>query len=117
MKKFLTEITNDKITSRGFSISLILSLFTILFIAVYFKSLPPLLPVFNQLPWGNERLTPSWGIFIPIIVFGLIFVFNLIFATIIYSKNPLIARFIAATTLLLSVINFLYIIRTIFLII
>lgn len=117
MKKFLIEITNDKITSRGFSISLILSLLTILFIFIYFKSLPPLIPVFNQLPWGNQRLTPSIGIFIPIIVFILIFIFNIIFATIIYSKNPLIARFIAATTLLLSIINFLYIIRTVFLII
>lgn len=117
MKKFLTDIKADKITSRGFTISFILSLITVIFILIYFKSLPPLIPIFNQLPWGNLRLTPTLGIFIPLITFSVIFVFNLIFSSIIYSKNPLIARFIAATTLLLSVINFLFIIRTIYLII
>ena len=117
MKKFLTDIKADKITSRGFLVSFILSLITLIFIIVYYNSLPPFIPIFNQLPWGPERLTSSIGIFIPIILFGILFIFNLIFSSITYSKNPLIARFVAATTLLLSIINFLFIVRTIFLII
>ena len=117
MKKFLTNIRADNITSKGFLISLSLSLITVIFIVLYYSSLPPLIPVFNQLPWGTQRLAPTAGIFIPIIIFTVIFLFNLIFSSAIYSKNPLIARFIAATTLILSVINFLFIIRTIFLII
>ncbi len=117
MKKFLTDIRADNITSKGFIISFILSLVTLIFVVVFYGSLPPLIPVFNQLPWGPERLTSTFGIFIPIIVFGIVFLFNLIFSSVIYSKNPLIARFIAATTLILSVINFLFIIRTVFLII
>lgn len=117
MKKFLTDIRADNITSKGFIISFLLSLITFIFIVLYYNSLPPLIPVFNQLPWGAQRLTPTAGIFIPFIIFCLIFLFNLIFSSAIYSKNPLIARFIAATTLILSVINFLFIVRTVFLII
>ncbi|HYM65070.1 MAG TPA: hypothetical protein VES68_01120 [Candidatus Sulfotelmatobacter sp.] len=117
MKKFLTDIKADKITSRGFIISFIVSLVTLTLIFIFYGSLPPVIPIFNQLPWGPQRLLPTIGIFIPMIIFGFLFLFNLVFSSVIYSKNPLIARFIVATTLLLSVINFLFIIRTIFLII
>lgn len=116
MKNFLTNIRADKITFRGFIISLLLTLVTVLYILINYKSLPPFIPIFNQLPWGNQRITETVGIFIPIIVFSCIFIFNLIFSSIIYPKNPLIARVVAATTLLIAIINCIFIIRTVFII-
>ncbi len=113
MKKFITNIRADNITSKGFIISLTLFFITIIFIFIYYGSLPPLIPIFNQLPWGPQRLVPTLGIFIPIIIFTLIYIFNLIFSSIVYTKNPLIARIVAATTLLISIINFIFIIRTV----
>jgi hypothetical protein len=113
MKNFLGNLTGDKLALRGFIISLLLTVLTVLFILFYYAKLPPLIPVFNQLPWGNERLTPTVGIFIPIIVFTVILIFNFLFTSVVYSKNPLIARIVAAVTLILSMMNLLFIARTI----
>jgi hypothetical protein len=113
MKKFIKNIKADRWTFRGFNISLFLTFLTTLFIIINYTNLPPFVPIFNQLPWGTPRLTGTPGIFIPIIVFIVIFVVNLIFTSIVYPKNPLLARIVAATTLLIAILNFLFIIRTI----
>lgn len=113
MRNFISNIKADRWTFRGFIISILLTLLTVFYILINYKNIPPFIAVFNQLPWGTQRLTQTWGIFIPIIVFAFVFIFNIIFTSIVYSKNPLIARIVAATTLLLAIMNFLFIIRII----
>jgi len=113
MKNLINNIKADKLAFRGFIISLLLTLFTILYILINYSNLPPLIPVFNQLPWGNSRLVAMNGIFIPVIVFAVIFIFNVLFTSIVYSKSPLIARIVAAVTLILAMMNLLFIVRTI----
>jgi hypothetical protein len=113
MKNFINNITADKLAFRGFFISFLLTLFTVIYILINYSKLPPFIPIFNQLPWGNERLTAPLGIFIPPIIFGFIFIFNIIFTSLVYNKSPLIARMVAAVTLILAFMNFLFIIRTI----
>ena len=113
MKKFLSNIKADRLTFRGFIISFVLIIVTTLYILINYRNLPPLIPIFNQLPWGFERLAGTWGIFIPLVVLGIIFIFNVIFTSIVYAKNPLIAIIVAATTLLLVVMNFIFVVRTI----
>jgi len=117
MKKFVSNIRTDKLTFRGFIISFFLIFLAVIYILINYNNLPPFIPIFNQLPWGEQRLTQTAGIFIPVIVFAVIFIFNIIYTSVVYEKNPLIARMIAATTLILSVINFLFIVRTILIII
>ncbi len=117
MKEYISNIKADRLTFRGFIISIFLTFLTVVYILVYYRSLPPFVPVFNQFPWGNERLTPQIGIFIPVIIFAIILILNIIFTSIVYSKNPLIARIFAAVTLLLSIMNFLFIIRTVVIIV
>jgi hypothetical protein len=114
MKDFINNIKADKLTYRGFIISFFVGIFTLLIIIIAYKNLPPLIPIFNQLPWGEQRLTETVGIFIPLVVFAFIFVFNLSFTSLIYSKNPLIARIVAAVTLILAIMNFVFIVKTIF---
>ncbi len=114
MKDFIKNIKADKLTFRGFIISFFVGIFTLLIIIIAYKNLPPLIPIFNQLPWGEQRLTETIGIFIPLVVFAIIFVFNLSFTSLIYSKNPLIARIVAAVTLILAIMNFVFIVKTIF---
>lgn len=114
MKSFLSNIKADRWTYRGFNTSIALTFLTVIFIFINYHNFPPFIPIFNQLPWGMQRLTATPGIFIPFIVFGIVLILNLIFTSIVYSKNPLIARIIAATTFIIAVINFLFIIRTFF---
>jgi hypothetical protein len=117
MKDSFNGFRLDKIALRGFIASFVLVVTTIIYVLINYANLPPFVPIFNQLPWGNQRLTQTQGIFIPIIIFAIIFIFNLTFAFIVYSKNPLIARMLAATTLLVAIMNFLFVARTIFVII
>nr|MBI5455649.1 hypothetical protein [Candidatus Levybacteria bacterium] len=114
MKSFINNIKADRWTFRGFNISLILTFLTIIFILFNYKNLPPLIPIFNQLPWGTQRLTQTSGIFIPVAVFGIIFLINIIFSSFVYLKNPLIARIVSAITFIIAILNFLFIARTIF---
>jgi hypothetical protein len=113
MKNFFSNIAADKLALRGFLISFLLMLITIVYILLYYSNLPPFIPIFNQLPWGNERLTITPGIFISTIIFGMIFLFNLVFTSIVYNRSPLIARIVAAVTLIIAVMNFLFIIKVI----
>src|SRR6185436_16333977 len=98
MKRFFKNITADKITYRGFIISFLTWIISAGFIAAFYRRLPPYIPVFNQLPWGEERIIETVGIFIPLGIYIGIFIFNLIFTSLVYEKSPLIARIVAATT-------------------
>jgi len=114
MKDFINNIKADKLTFRGFIISFFIGIFTLLIILILYRNFPPFIPIFNQLPWGEQRLTETVGIFIPLAVYAFIFVLNLSFTSLIYSKNPLIARIVAAVTLILAIMNFVFIVKIIF---
>ncbi len=117
MKRFFNDIKKDRIIMGVSALSFVILILTVFYILFNYKNIPPFIPIFNQLPWGNERLTPTLGIFIPIILFTFIFIFNIIFSGLLYNKsNPLLARIIASVNLLLSVMNFIFIIKTVFLI-
>lgn len=113
MKNIISRLRSDRILLRSFLLSILLEILTVSYALLNYNNLPPLVPIFNQLPWGDQRFMTTAGIFIPAIIFMFIFVSNLIIATLVYSKNPLISRIIAATTLLISVMNFIFIVRTI----
>ena len=113
MKKLFKNITSDKMTFRGFLLSLFLLILSVIYLVFYYNNLPPYIPLFNQLPWGQQRIVPTIEIFLPIGIFFLIFVINFIFTSIVYNKNPLIGRIIAATTLLIAIMNLIFIIRTV----
>lgn len=116
MKEFFSDIKSDKTTNIGFSITIILIATIFIFILFYYRSLPPFVPVFNQLPWGEKRLGITLTIFIPIIVALLIFIVNLITSALIYRKIPLVSRLLAGTSLLITILTSLFVIRTIILI-
>lgn len=117
MKKFFSDIIKDRIIMGVSALSFVVLILTVFYVLFNYKNIPPFIPIFNQLPWGNERLTPTLGIFIPLALFTFIFIFNILFSSFLYKKsNPLLARIIASVNLLLSVMNFIFIIKTIFLI-
>jgi len=113
MNGFFKEIKEDKILFRGSILSVTIILVSLLFIILYYGSLPPLIPLFNQMPWGEDRISNSIFIFLIPTITLLIFVTNLIFAKLIYKKIPLISRLFSMTSFLISVLSLLFIIRTI----
>jgi hypothetical protein len=117
MKEFFKNIKGDKIIASAFFINTFLIVLTIAYILFIYIKLPPYVPVFNQLPWGEQRLGNTITIFIPVLAALLIFTANIFAGTSIYKKIPLISRMLAATSLLTGIITFLFVVRTITLII
>lgn len=117
MKKFFDIIKNDKIILWGGAISLVLVFISFLYIMIFYPRLPPLFPLFNQMPWGETRLGVKEQIFIPLFIASVIIVGNFLFASFVYEKIPLISRILSVTTLLVSFFTFLFILRTIQLIV
>ena len=113
MKEFFSDIRIDKITQRSFFSSIFIIFLSVIYILFYYSNLPPFIPLYNQLPWGEQRLAATSGILIPSLLAFVIFIFNLIFSSIVYKKVPLISRVLSITTLLIAILTFLFIIRTV----
>lgn len=116
MKKYFDYVRRDRLIFRLFSTSFILLLITAIFTLITYSKLPPLLPIFNQLPWGPDRLSSTLGIFIPSFLVLIISLINFVLCGFSYSNSPLLSRIFAFTTFLISLLNFLFITRTILLI-
>jgi len=80
MKELISILKRDKIVFRLLNLSLVFIAITVLYILFEYRNLPPLIPLFNQLPWGERRLSETPGIFIPEVIVVVIFVFNIFFS-------------------------------------
>ena len=78
MKEFFKDILQDKTITSAFFINIFLIISAIAYILFSYGKLPPFIPVFNQLPWGEQRLGSQFTIFIPILSALLIFVIKTI---------------------------------------
>jgi len=117
MKKYFKNLRKDRLVLRLFILSFIFLVLTFAYVGFNYMKLPPLLPVFNQLPWGQERLGPTFAIFTPPLMALSIFILNIFLAAFSYEKSPLLARLFAVTTCLTGLLTLLFVIRTITLII
>lgn len=117
MKKYFKKLIEDKLVLRLYIITLLLLSLTFILILINYAKLPPLLPIFNQFPWGKERLATTPGIFIPILIVLFYFFLNLILSALSYEKYPILARIFAVTSTLISLLTLLFVMRTITLII
>src|SRR3989344_4441574 len=98
MKKYFNYLSLDRLVLRLYIITFILIIATIAYTLFNYGKLPPLLPIFNQLPWGEERLSETSGIFIPGAAALLIFLFNIFLSAFIYTRSPLISRILTITS-------------------
>lgn len=116
MKDFFKDIKKDKTIISAFFINIFFIFASIVYILFSYGKLPPFVPVFNQLPWGEQRLGNQITIFIPVLASLLIFAINIFIGTLIYKKIPIISRMLAAISLLTGILTFLFSIKTITLI-
>lgn len=117
MKKYFKNLRKDRLVLRLFILSFIFLVITFIYVLFNYSKLPPLLPIFNQMPWGQERLSITPGIFIPPVIALGIFILNVLLAAFSYEKSPLLARLFAVTTFLTGLLTMLFVVRTITLII
>lgn len=91
--------------------------FEFLMILLFLRRLPPQLPFFYSLPWGNEQLTsPVLLLVLPVgcLLSGII---NFSLAAFSFVREPLAAKILAWINVLVSFLAALTLIRIIFLVI
>lgn len=113
MKELFKDLKEDKIIFRGSIISLGLILLSILYISFFYNRLPPFIPLFNQMPWGEDRITKTIWIFLVPFISLAFFGVNILVARKVRRGNALISRLYSFMTFLIAVLSFLFIIRTI----
>lgn len=113
MNASFKHIQADRILYAGFLISSIFIVLTIVTTLLFYRSLPPFIPLYNQLPWGESRLGTRIEIFTPSLIGIIVLGANIIFSSLFYSKIPLVARMFSITSLLVSLLLLLFIIRLI----
>lgn len=113
MNEFFNTVRSDKLIFKGSLVNFFIIIATLVFTLISYRNLPPFIPIFNQMPWGEQRIAKTMFLFIPIGISFLIFVLNLIFSSLSYKRNPLISRLIFATSLTISILTLVFIVRTI----
>ena len=86
-ERFFRDFKDDKVMSGGFVVTFITIFLTFIYILINLQFFPPYIPLFNQLPWGDQRLGTTFTIFIPLGITALIAVLNIVICSFIY-KNP-----------------------------
>lgn len=117
MNTIFKNATFDKTIFWAFFLSFIIIIVSSVYILVSYSKLPPFLPIYNQMPWGDERLGRKEEIFIPILLSVVALTFNFIFAAALYKKMPIISRIVGVTALLICFFVLLITFRTILLVI
>jgi hypothetical protein len=83
----------------------------------FYFSLPPLLPLFNQMPWGESRLGTKMAFFIPSGTMLFFFFLNFFLLSHWYERMPLISRILCITTLLIAILSLIFTMHTLYIII
>ncbi|HZE87341.1 MAG TPA: hypothetical protein VE090_03990 [Methylomirabilota bacterium] len=112
MKKLFNHFRTDKIIRWSFSFAGVLLLTEVFSTAFFYTSLPSLVPLFNQLSWGEERLGIKIEIFLPSFIVLLFLLCNFFLINYLYEKMPLVSRMVCITTLLISILSFIFTIQT-----
>lgn len=111
MKEFIKDIKGDKIVWYGSIVTILFIVISLVYLGIMYRFLPPFIPIFNQLPWGVERLGVKVGIFLPFFYMVLIFGTNIVLSKMLYTTMPLISRILTITSIIVSITTFIFLFR------
>lgn len=117
MNVLTSDLKKDKTIVSILMIAGFFTIMNVLLCVIYYGSLPPVIPLYNQMPWGQERLGQQEQIFIPVLIPLILLIVNSVVSSAIYSKIPLAARMLSVTVFLSSLFMFLFITRLLLLVI
>lgn len=117
MLKTLSYLTNDKGLKFAFWSNFAILGVQLLLIVISYKTLPPIIPLYLQRPWGLAQVTGKIYLFlIPGLVLGLA-VLNTFLSLYFYSESPLVSRILLWGQLLFSCLTTIAMLKIIFLVI
>jgi hypothetical protein len=116
MNESFKQAVSDKLIKWGMSIASLLIAIEIFSSLFFYFSLPPFIPIYNQMPWGDDRLGTKLELLLPSGITLLFLLLNFFLLSYLYKKIPLISRIISVTTLLIAILSLIFTIRTLHLI-
>lgn len=115
MKGKFKTILSDQFVRLSLLLSVVFIVPLITIVLFSYQNLPPLIPFFNSMPWGEDRLIYSnVVILLPVLILG-IFIVNTMQAVFTYSKYVLVARIIMFNTFLFLLLGLLAYLQILFL--
>lgn len=117
MNEHFKKLFMDKFVLLSCFGTLAFILFHGLFLLLFFQKLPPIVPLFNQMPWGEARFAPKIQVSIPLGVATVFLFMNLFVSAFLSLSHPLATRLLAATSFLIALFAFIIIIRTVLIVI
>lgn len=116
MKKFFKTLQKDSVLSWTFLLTIIFVVIMVGLIGIFFMSLPPFLPLYNQMPWGYERLGHSFELLYLPLGTLIVCAINTILGIKLIGKIPLLARFLFLTMTGLALFTCIFLVRLVFLV-
>lgn len=113
MKEASKYIHADKILRWSILLAAFLLVLHLLILGIAYTFLPPIVPAYNQLPWGDARIGTKAELFIPVTLSIVFFFVNYYLIGRIYNPMPLVARIISITMLLTAVLGIIFISKTV----
>lgn len=113
MNALYKKLSADKIIIVSLAATSICLITSSICIAFFYRSLPPFVPVFNQMPWGYSRLTSTSMFFLPLFLSFLISIINTVIIYYFYDTMPLASRILAMTGALIAFFIVIFTIQTI----
>lgn len=113
----IKKLFSDKTFLMFFIGSIFFIFINIVFILITIKNLPPFIPLFNQMPWGEPRLGEKIQILIPFSIALFFCISDFVISGYVYKAVPLVSRFLGVTSFIISFLALLLVIRTVIIVI
>ncbi len=107
----------DSIILWSFWLTILFIVLAIAIVALAFFHLPPVIPLYNKMAWGYERLGTRYEVALPLSLPILFFIMNIFFGRYVQEKVPLLARFLFMTGLSLALFTCIFMIKMILVVI
>jgi hypothetical protein len=106
MNNSIKILLSDKGIKYAIFLSTSILLLEIVSLIFFYKKFPPIIPLFNSLAWGRDRLAPSFIIFSVPAFLVVVHVMNVTSSAFFYKKHALLSRMIIVNLLLVVGISF-----------
>lgn len=112
MNVYLKTVFSDRILKLSTLCSVGLLIITAAYTLFVYQFLPPYVPLYHQMPWGEARLGEKEQIFFPFIVTLVFVVVNLVIAIYFYNRMPLLSRIVNSTSIVLTLLASMFLFKS-----
>lgn len=103
IKETAEQLVPDKLGRTSYLISLLVAVVLFAIIGAIYLKLPPKIPLYFTLPWGEMRLASKLSILILPILLLAVVIFNVLLGRIASKLSPLLPRVLAVASLVIAV--------------